>query len=95
MQVNEIKAIGYRICDGDGNVRDDGIMATLNEVANATPLNPVEPWQYQCPSIVFFYIPEKRTDIYDCIKALSDLEFGINTQCMVQETCNRQNRMEQ
>jgi len=54
-------------------------------------------WQIQCPSIVFFYLPDDSKDVYNCIKMIGDIEFGINTQCMVQQKCqkNRGSRMTQ
>ena len=59
------------------------------------PVYPLEDWQFECPAMVFVYLPNKRTDIYDCVKMLSDLEFGISSQCIVQSTVQKQQNLDQ
>lgn len=84
--VSDVAGIEYRL---DGQ---DQIVPESEVMPNPRPYYEMEDWQFECPALVFFYLPDKRSDLYDCVKALSDLEFGVNTQCIVQETCSRQKR---
>jgi hypothetical protein len=71
------------------------LIAETDVKANPDPLWPLQESQIECPAMVIFYIPEKRTDLYDCIKMISDIELGISTQVIVQKTCSGQKRIEQ
>ena len=88
----DITEIGYEL-----RLEDNSVITVLASEANPNPepIFPLESWQYQCPSIVFFYITKKETHTYDCIKALSDLEYGINTQVIVQKTYKAQKTPDQ
>ena len=63
-----------------------------SQVIDPQPLYELELWQVECPALVFFYLPEKETMAYDCVKFLSDVFFGINTQCFVHKTLTNQKR---
>jgi hypothetical protein len=39
----------------------------------------------ELPSIVFFILPDKKSEYYDVIKKLSHYEFGVQTQCIIAE----------
>jgi hypothetical protein len=71
------------------------LIAETDVNPNPEPLWPLKESQVECPAMIIFYIPEKRTDIYDCIKMISDIELGISTQVIVQKTCSGQKRIEQ
>ena len=81
--VDDIGEVGYKVLSGDQ-------VETIVFDENPTPLYELQHWQYECPALIFVYLPENRTDLYDCVKLMCDLEFGINSQCIVQETAKRQ-----
>ena len=83
--VSEIAGIGYSMKGLD-------VISDRMAEPDPSPVYPLEDWQFVCPSLVFFYLPEKRTDMYNCVKMLSDIEFGINTQCIVQNNVCAQKR---
>jgi hypothetical protein len=84
--VSEIAGIGYSVKDFPDIILD------REAEPDPSPVYPLEDWQFVCPSLVFFYLPDKDTKMYDCVKVLSDLEFGINTQCIVQNKVCEQKR---
>jgi hypothetical protein len=85
--MSDIDCVGYK------NNEKNCIYRDREAEPNPQPIFMLEDWQYECPALVFVYLPEKkRTDLYDYVKLLSDVQFGINSQCMVQETCSSQGR---
>jgi hypothetical protein len=77
-KVDGIQEIGYRFVDDPREVMPESCASP-----DPRPRFPLEDWQVEFLSIVFFIIPERKTDIYDRIKMLSDIEFRVNTQVIV------------
>lgn len=80
-----VKKIGYQTSPGSKprpSEEFDPVPVPIKDLV-------IEKWQIQVPSIVFFFLPDDSKDVYDRIKMLSDIEFGVNTQCLVQQSNKR------
>jgi hypothetical protein len=67
----------------------------MSDVAEYSFYNAVENWQIECPAMIFCFLPDVDTTLYNCVKAVCDLMIGTNTQCIVQATAARQKTLQQ
>jgi hypothetical protein len=79
-EVDDVQEVGYRFIDTPNVVHPESVA-----LPDPVPAFPLPYSSIELPAVVFFHLSERRTDIYNCIKMLSDIKFGVNTQVIVQE----------
>lgn len=80
-----------------GAFRVEGYPAVIqeNDISATKFYFKVEEWQIECPAMIFCYLPDDDKSFYDCVKTMGDLELGVATQCIVQETATKQKTLNQ
>lgn len=66
-----------------------------SEVSDMKAIEPIEHWQIECPAMIFLYLPENGTTVYNCAKTICDLQVGVNSQMIVQATAAKQRSLDQ
>lgn len=67
----------------------------VNEDAVASCLECHGSWQIECPSIVFAILPDTDKELYNLVKLVTNFYLGIQSQCLVQKTYERQRNQDQ
>lgn len=67
---------------------------TCDEIADIKPIVDVEDpeRQIECPSMIFCYLPDTGTRLYENVKTICDFYPGVNSQCIVQAKVRSQTR---
>lgn len=73
----------------------DGQLVHDREVQNTKSLVTVQREKIECPSIVFVRLQNDNSEVYNFVKLLSNLEFGVQSQCFVQTKYSSQRNPDQ
>lgn len=51
-------------------------------------------WQIECPAIVFVVLPKKEKEPYSIVKMCTNYLFGVQSQCLVKATHDKQGKVD-
>ena len=68
---------------------------TVNGDAVVDCLKCSSSFQIDCPSIIFVILPDKDKELYSLVKLVTNFYCGIQSQCLVLETYDRQRNVDQ
>jgi hypothetical protein len=69
---------------------DRWITVDGKDVEVAKQYSPLSDWQIECPSMIFCYISEVDTALYNLLKTVCDISVGLNSQILVKAKASAQ-----